>query len=203
MDAKIWELYALAKKIIAKVCKNKCYHYGERKIDSCNDYIERRLESNDFQVFKDYDVNHEKKASASTYLHMIISQRLIDFLKSAKERYEIPFQNFRGSNEGNEISSDEISDILENDGEYDSPDSINPEEDGFHDEDGILSDVVSELSYSEQLLLQYRYDKELSYKEIGSCMNMEHKHASKKIENIQKKLKRKLEKLGYTLEDIL
>lgn len=172
---KVWELYAIAIKIIDKLCTNKCRHLSFDVIDDCQDYIKRRLENNEFQALKNYDPS--KGAKESTYLHLLISSRLIDFFNSAKKEREIS-------------SEDSISNS------YTLEDEVN-------DYEEILEPVLETLTYEEQTYLQYRYKDELSYKQIGSIFGITHKQASKKVENIQIKLKRKLEKASYRLEDIL
>jgi RNA polymerase sigma factor (sigma-70 family) len=174
---KVWELYAIAVTIIEKLCKNKCQHLSFDVIDECNDYIKRRLENNEFQALKNYDPKHSKQAKASSYLHMLISSRLIDFFNSAKYQRE-----------------------------FSSEDSINNSyhiEDEANDYSDILENVIDLLSFEEQTYIQYRYNDELSYKQIGDIFGITHKQASKKVENIQIKLRKKLEKTNYTLEDIL
>ena len=174
---KVWELYAIAIKIIEKLCTNKCRHLSFDVIDECQDYIKRRLENNEFQALKNYDPNNAKGAKESTYLHMLISSRLIDYFNSAKKEREIS-------------SEDSISNsyTLENE---------------VNDYDEILEPVLETLTYEEQTYLQYRYNDELSFKQIGDIFGITHKQASKKVENIQIKLKRKLEKEDYRLEDII
>lgn len=137
----------------------------------------RRLENNEFQALKNYDPNNAKGAKESTYLHMLISSRLIDYFNSAKKEREIS-------------SEDSISNsyTLENE---------------VNDYDEILEPVLETLTYEEQTYLQYRYNDELSFKQIGDIFGITHKQASKKVENIQIKLKRKLEKEDYRLEDII
>jgi len=173
---KVWELYAIAITIIEKLCTNKCRHLTiSDVIEECQDYIKRRLENNEFQALKNYDPN--KGAKESTYLHILISSRLIDFFNSAKKEREIS-------------SEDSISNSY----------TIEDEENDYKE---ILESVIEELSYEEQTYLQYRYNDELSYKQIGNIFGITHKQASKKVENIQIKLRRKLEKMNYSLEDIL
>jgi len=174
---KVWELYAIAIKIIEKLCTNKCIHLSFDVIQDCQDYIKRRLENNEFQALKNYDPNNAKGAKESTYLHMLISSRLIDFFNSSKKEREIS-------------SEDSISNS------YTVEDEVN-------DYDEILEPILETLTYEEQTYLQYRYNDELSYKQIGDIFGITHKQASKKVENIHLKLKRKLEKTGLTLEDIL
>jgi len=173
---KVWELYAIAVTIIQKLCTNKCSHLTITDVvEECQDYIKRRLENNDFQALKNYDPT--KGAKESTYLHTLIGSRLIDFFNSAKKEREIS-------------SEDSISNS------YTIEDEVN-------DYSEILKEVVEELTFEEQTYIKYRYTDELSYKEIGNIFGITHKQASKKVENIQIKLKRKLEKLDYSLEDIL
>ena len=173
---KVWELYAIAVTISEKLCTNKCRKLTILDvIEECQDYIKRRLENNDFQALKNYDPS--KGAKESTYLHMLISSRLIDFFNSAKKEREIS-------------SEDSISNS------YTLEDEVN-------DYNEILETVVEELTYEEKTYLQYRYNDELSYKQIGDIFGITHKQASKKVANIQIKLRRKLEKMNYTLEDIL
>jgi len=174
---KVWELYAIAIKIIEKLCTNKCIHLSVDVIEECQDYIKKRLEKNEFQALKNYDPNNAKGAKERTYLHMLISSRLIDFFNSAKKEREIS-------------SEDSISNS------YTLEDEVN-------DYDEILEPILETLTYEEQTYLQYRYNDELSYKQIGNIFGITHKQASKKVENIHIKLKRKLEKIGLTLEDIL
>ncbi len=173
---KVWELYALAVTIIKKLCTNKCSHLTIIDIvEECQDYIKRRLENNDFQALKNYDPT--KGAKETTYLHTLISSRLIDFFNSAKKEREISSED---SIRNSYTIEDEVNDYSE-----------------------ILENVIKTLTYKEQTYIKYRYSDELSYKEIGNIFGITDKQASKKLENIQKKLKRKLEKLGFSLEDIL
>ena len=172
---KVWELYAIATTIINKLCQNKCYHLGSSIVEECYDYIRMRLENNEFQALKNYDPT--KGAKESTYLYTLIGSRLIDFMNSAKHQRELS-------------SEDSIRNS------YTTEDEPN-------DYDKILNNVIETLTFEEQTYLQYRYNDELSYKEIGAIFNITHKQASKKVENIQIKLKHKLKKENYTLEDIL
>ena len=174
---KVWELYQIASKIIQKLCKNKCKHLGDNKIEACRDYINRRLEKNDFQALKNYDSS--KGAKESTYLHMLISSRLIDFFNSAANKREF-------------LDDDSINNSYDTDTE-ETPNEPNE----------ILGNVVSELTFEEQTYLQYRYNDEMSYREIANIFGIEEKQASKKVENIQKKLKRKLNNSGYDFGDML
>lgn len=172
---KVWELYAIAVTIIEKLCTNKCRHLSFDVIDECQDYIKRRLEKNEFQALKNYDPT--KGAKESSYLHMLISSRIIDFFNSAKKEREIS-------------SEDSISNS------YTLEDEVN-------DYSEILENLMESLTFEEQTYLQYFYNDELSYKEIGQIFGITDKQASKKVENIQIKLKRKVKKLDYRLEDIL
>jgi len=172
---KVWELYAIAIKIIEKLCTNKCQHISFDLIEECQDYIKRRLENNEFQALKNYDPT--KGAKESSYLHMLISSRIIDFFNSAKKEREIS-------------SEDSISNS------YTLDDEVN-------DYDKILETLLETLSSEEQTYLKYFYIDELSYKEIGNIFRITHKQASKKLENIRKKLKRKVAKSNYRLEDII
>lgn len=174
---KVWELYQIASKIIQKICKNKCKHLGDNKIDACRDYIKRRLENNDFQALKNYDAN--KGAKESTYLHMLISSRLIDFFNSAANKRE--FLDESSISNSYDTETEEISD--------------EPNE--------ILENFVSELTFEEQTYLQYRYNDEMSYREIANMFGIEEKQASKKVENIQKKLRRRLDNSGYDFGDMI
>ena len=72
-----------------------------------------------------------------------------------------------------------------------------------NDVEEILEQFISQLSFEEQTLLKYRYTDELSYREIGDTMGMTHRQASSKIEKIQIKLKKRMQKAGFRLEDIL
>ena len=172
---KVWELYAIAVTIIEKLCTNKCRHLSFDVIDECSDYIKRRLENNEFQALKNYDPT--KGAKESSYLHMLISSRIIDFFNSAKKEREIS-------------SEDSISNS------YTLEDEVN-------DYSEVLESILDTLNFEEQTYIKYRYTDELSHKEIGSIFGITHKQASKKLENIIKKLKRKLKKTDYRLEDIL
>ncbi len=172
---KVWELYAIAVTIIEKLCTNKCRHLSFDVIDECQDYIKRRLEKNEFQALKNYDPT--KGAKESSYLHMLISSRIIDFFNSAKKEREIS-------------SEDSISNSF-------------TLEDEVNDYSEILENLMESLTFEEQTYLQYFYNDELSYKEIGQIFGITDKQASKKVENIQIKLKRKVKKLDYRLEDIL
>jgi len=174
---KVWELYAIAVKIIEKLCTNKCRHLSFDIIDECNDYIKRRLENNEFQALKNYNPNHEKEAKAESYIYLLISSRLIDFFNSSKHQRELSVM-------------DSIREV----------ESIETEPNDYNE---ILDDVIGQLSYKEQTYIQYRYTDELSYKEIGAIFNITEKQAMKKMENIRIKLRKKLEKTNHSLEDIL
>ena len=173
---KVWELYAIATKIIEKLCENKCYHLGHNIIENCYDYIRKRLEKDNFKALKKYDPHNAQGAKESTYLHMLVSSRLIDFFNSAPHKREL-------------LVMSSISD--------------RSQEDNITDYCEIVDDICETLTYEEQTYLQYRYTDELSYKQIGDIFGITHKQASKKVENIQKKLKNKFKKSGLTLEDIL
>jgi len=172
---KVWELYAIAIKIIEKLCTNKCQHISFDLIEECQDYIKRRLENNEFQALKNYDPT--KGAKESSYLHMLISSRIIDFFNSAKKEREIS-------------SEDSISNS------YTLDDEVN-------DYDKILETLLEILSSEEQTYLKYFHIDELSYKEIGGILKVTKEQVSKKLENIRKKLKRKVAKSNYRLEDII
>ncbi len=173
---KVWELHAMATKLIKKICKYKCFHLGVDTVENCYDYIVRRIELNDFQALKNYDPS--KGAKESTYLHMLIGSRLIDFFNSAKQKREISNED---SINNNVTLDKEPSDYKE-----------------------ILDDFVSsELTFEEQTYLHYRYNDELSYKEIAAIFGEGAKQSSKRVENIQKKLRRKLEKANYSFEDLI
>jgi len=174
---KVWELYEIATKIIEKLCENKCYHLGDNIIQQCYDYIRQRLEKDEFQALKKYDPKHHKKAKEKSYIHMLVSSRLIDFFNSAKHQREL-------------LVMDSIREV----------ESI---EAPINDYNEILDNLLEELNSEEKTYLQYRYNDELSYKEIGAIFGLSHKQASKKVENIQIKLRKKLEKSNYSLEDIL
>jgi RNA polymerase sigma factor (sigma-70 family) len=174
---KVWELYAISVKIIEKLCTNKCYHLGFDMVEDCNDYIKRRLEKNEFQALKNYDPNHEKKAKAESYLYLLISSRLIDFFNSSKHQRELSLGDSIREVESIEAESNDYNEILER--------------------------VIGELTYQEQTYIQYCYNDELSHKEIGAIFNITEKQASKKLENIRIKLRRKLKKTNQSLEDIL
>ena len=173
---KVWELYAIATEIINKLCENRCVHLGASIVEECYDYIRMRLENNEFQALKNYDPT--KGAKESTYLYMVVSFRIIDFINSPKHQREL-------------IADDSIK---ERSKESDTLES---------DVKKILDGVIQQLSYEEQTYLQYRYKDELSHEEIGNIFGLTEKQASKKIENIQIKLKRKLKKKNHKLEDIL
>jgi len=175
---KVWELYAIAVGIIEKLCYNKCSHLTiVDVIEECQDYIKGRLENNEFQALKNYDANHEKGAKAESYLYMLISSRLIDFFNSAKHQRELSV-------------IDSIREV----------ESIETEPNDYSE---ILDELIEELTYEEQTYIQYRYNDELSYKEIGAIFNLTEKQSAKKVENIRIKLRKKLEKSNHTLEDIL
>ena len=171
---KIWELYIIAISIIKKLCERKCHHLGRDGMEMCYDYVVRRLEKNEFQSLKNYDSSRGVKES--TYLHMLISSRIIDFFNSSTYQRE-------------------FSDI----------DSIRDKtiETTINDYAEILNDIFNTLTYEERSYLKYRYNDELSYKEIGKIFMITDKQASKKLENIQIKLKKKLLSFGLSLEDIL
>jgi len=173
---KVWELYTIALGIIEKLCHNKCSHLTISDIvQECQDYIKGRLENNEFQALKNYDPT--RGAKESTYLHMVIGRRIIDFFNSAKHQREL-------------FVMDSIREVESTEAEP-------------TDYDEILDDVIEELSFEEQTYLKYRYKDELSYKEMGKTLGMSDKQAAKKVENVQIKLRKKLEKLNYSLEDIL
>jgi RNA polymerase sigma factor (sigma-70 family) len=174
---KVWELYAIAITIIEKICRNKCSHLTITDvIEECQDYIKKRLEKDSFQALKNYDPT--KGAKESTYLYTLISSRLIDFFNSAKKEREISSESSitNKSYEESELPAD-VEDILER--------------------------FTSQLSFEEQTLLQYRYNDELSYREIGAIFGMTHKQASSKIEKIQLKLRKKMKKAGLSFEVII
>ena len=173
---KVWELYDIAITIIEKICQNRCSHLTIADVvEECQDYIKRRLEKNEFQALKNYDPT--KGAKESTYLHTLIGSRVIDFFNSSKKKREIS-------------SEDSIRDSYTLDAE-------------INDYDEILESVLEDLTYEEQTYLKYFYKDELSHKEIGDIFDMTHQQASKKVENILRKLRTKLKKSNYSLEDIL
>jgi len=174
---KVWELYAIAVTIIEKLCTNKCRHLSFDVIEECQDYIKRRLEKNEFQALKNYDPNNSKGAKEETYLHMLISSRLIDFFNSAKKDEEFK----------RKIPNNVMLHI----------------EDEVNDYDKVLKPLLEALSDEEKTYIKYRYTDELSYKEIAKILKITHTQASKKVENIQIKLKRGLQKVGLTLEEII
>ena len=175
---KVWKLYAIAITIIEKLCTNRCSHLTIIDvIEECQDYIKRRLENNEFQALKNYDPT--RGAKESTYLHTLISSRLIDFFNSAKKDRELSSESSINN------SSYERAEELEGDVKE------------------IIDSFTEQLSFEEQTYLQYRYNDELSHKEIANIFGISEKQASKKLENIQIKLKRKLEKANYSLEDII
>jgi len=175
---KVWELYAIAVTIIEKLCRNKCIHLSITDIiEECQDYIKRRLENNEFQALKNYDPT--RGASEDTYLYMVISRRIIDFFNSAKKDREL------SSEDSIRSSSYQEAEPLEG------------------DVSEIVEEIVETLTFEEQTYIKYRHTDELSYQEIGDIFGMTAKQAAKKIENIQIKLKRKLKKMGLTLEDII
>lgn len=173
---KVWELYALATGIINKLCKNKCFHLGESIVEECYDYLRMRLEKNEFQALKNYDPS--KGAKETTYLYMLVSSRIIDFMNSSKHQREL-------------IADDSINERSE---ELDSVEADVME---------IAQKLLSMLKYEEQTYFKYRYVDELSYQEIGDIFDLTAKQASKKLENIKNKLKTKAQKAGLRLEDIL
>ena len=175
---RVWKLYEIAVEIIKKLCENKCSHLTIVDIvEECQDYIKTRLINNEFQELKNYNPNHQKKATEETYLHTLIASRLIDFFNSSKHQRELSSESSISNRYTTENEPTDYNEILE--------------------------DVVESLSYEEQTYIQYRYKEELSYKEIGAIFGITHKQASKKVENIQIKLRKKLEKENYTLKDIL
>ena len=172
---KVWELYALAKEIMAKLCKNKCYHYGQDKIEACTDYVADRLERNELQALKNFD--DSKGASESTYLHMLVGSRIIDFFNTATHRRETANEDSI-THSYQEVA--EVTDYAE-----------------------ILDKVIFDLTPKEQTYVKYRFYDELTPKEIAGILGIESKKVSKTLENIQIKLKRRLEKLDYSLKDII
>jgi RNA polymerase sigma-70 factor (ECF subfamily) len=176
----IWKLYKLALLIIEKICKDKCFYLSIVDIvEECQDYIKTRLESNNFQALKNYDPT--RGAKETTYLYTLISSRLIDFFNSAKRKKEIHIES---------KNSLVISIIDERDNN-----SLNL--------DNILEKITSDLKAEEKTLLKLRYTDELSYKEIGEIIGKTHKQVASKIEKILLKLRKKAQKEGLKLEDIL
>ena len=171
---KIWDMYIIARELIEKLCKKKCYHLGVNTIEACYDYIQRRLEKDEFKEFKNYDSNKSKE---STFLYTVISSRLIDFFNSASKKREI-FDEVSISN--SYYIEDKPNDVKE-----------------------IIDKFIIQLSYEEQTYLQYFYNDGRSAKEIGDIFLLTPKQVAKKIENIQIKLKRKFTKANYSFEDII
>ena len=175
---KVWELYKIAVGIIEKLCQNKCSHLTIVDIvEECQDYIKGRLINNEFKELENYDPNHKSRATADTYLHTLIGSRLIDFFNSAKHQRELSSESSISNSYTTDNQAEDYSEILD--------------------------EVIDELSYEEQTHIQYRYHDELSYKEIGAIFGITQKQAMKKMENIKIKLRKKLEKADYKLEDIL
>jgi RNA polymerase sigma factor (sigma-70 family) len=175
---KVWELYAIATEIINKLCQNKCIHLGANIVEECYDYIRMRLEKDEFQALKNYDSNHDKKAKGDSYLYLLVSCRLIDFFNSSKHQREISsVSSISNRSESEEELQADVSEIIE--------------------------ELLEELNYEEQTYLKLCYTDEYSHKEIDEMFPYATSKASKKLENIRIKLKRKLEKAGLTLEDII
>jgi len=63
---KVWELYAIAIEIIKKLCTNKCIHLSVDIIEECQDYIKKRLEKNEFQALKNYDLTKQSPVKGDT-----------------------------------------------------------------------------------------------------------------------------------------
>lgn len=173
---KVWELYAIAVTIIEKLCHKHCSHLSIVDVtEECKDYIRMRLESNTFQALKNYDPT--RGAKEETYLHMVVSRRIIDFFNSSKKNRELfVIDSIREEH----IPNRELDDYSE-----------------------ILDKITQNLSFEEQTYLKYLYIDELSYQEIGDILGLTRKQIYKKFENLHKKLKTRAIKLGYTLEDIL
>ena len=169
----IWKLYEEAIKIVTKLCMNKC----ASRVHRCEDYIRDRIERNDFKALKNYVTN--RGAKSTTYLHMLVNSRLIDFVNSAKERDEILYDPS----------------II---------DESNPKEDTYTMLDkAILDKAIEALSSKDKLYLQYQYVDELSHKEIATIEGETSKYVSNYLGRIYKKLEKILEKGNYTLEDLL
>ena len=176
---KVWQLYLEAIEVIEKKCQNKCYHLGYNVIQECIDYIKDRLINNDFKDLKRYNPNHKSGAKPTTYLHTLIRDRLIDFFNSAKKRREFS-------------AKDSISN-----GSYKDEEAID------YETIELIKDIIQELSFEEQVYIQYKYYDGLSHEEIGRVFNKTRKQVDKKIENIKIKLKRKLKKIGLDLKDLV
>ena len=175
---KIWELYQKATEIIKKLCQRKCSGREER----CEDYIKERLERNDFKSLKNYDTNHKKGATASTFLHILLNSRLIDFVNSASERKEKLYDP--------SIIEVDSQDARENIAQN----TIETE---------ILDKAIESLNDKDKLYLKFRYKDELSYLEIANIVGGTSKNVSNHIGKVHAKLKKDLEKKNYRLEDLL
>jgi len=112
-------------------------------------------------------------------LHTLIRDRLIDFFNSAKKRREFS-------------AKDSI-----NNSSYKDEESID------YETIELIKDIIQELSFEEQVYIQYKYYDGLSHEEIGRVFNKTRKQVDKKIENIKIKLKRKLKKIGLDLKDLV
>lgn len=207
----IWELYALAQPIIINSCKYKCINLRRGLTQKCEDYVLKRISnktyryktktykwtthyrkltfldfqyqfnefshpSNQYQSLKNYD--HSKGTSPKTYLNMLVASRIKDFLNSAPIRRE--FVN-----------------------EYSINNSVqeNHREDNFTE---IKEVIFSLLSDKEALYIEEFYLNSKTAKELASIYGVYTDIQILKIlENARKKLKPKLQKMGYELEDLL
>jgi len=175
---KVWELYQQATEIIKKLCQRKCSGREER----CEDYIKDRLESNNFKTLKNYDPNHQKGATASTFLHIVVNSRLIDFVNSATERREKTYDP--------SIIDVDSQDARENIAQN----TIETE---------ILDEAIYSLNDKDKLYLKFCYEDELSPAEIADIVGGTAKNVSNHIGRVHAKLKKILEAKNYTLEDLL
>ena len=174
----IWELHQKATEIIKKLCQKKC----STRVERCEEYIKERIERNKLQALKNYDPNHKKGAKPSTFLHILVNSRLIDFVNCATERREKLYDLSII-----EVDSEEAQDNI-------APSTVETE---------ILDEAVESLTPADKLYLKLRYKDELSHPEIAGIVGGSAKNVSNHIGRVHKKLKKILDEKNYTLEDLL
>jgi RNA polymerase sigma factor (sigma-70 family) len=175
---KLWDLYKKATTLIDRLCFNKCQHLISEAVESCRDYIRERLERDDFQALKNYDPS--KGTKDTTYLYMLISSRLIDFIY--KRKREIPTNSsMRECIDEN----DALAKMLE------------------EEKSTTIQDVFSQLKESEMKLIQLFHLYKLSHEVIGRKLNISAKESSKRTVKARKRLEFLLDKAGCNIKDIL
>ena len=176
----LWDLYEKATTLIDRLCVNKCHHLVANAIEGCRDYIRERLEKNEFQALKNYDPS--KGVKDTTYLYMLISSRLIDYMNSAQRKRESAY--------GSSISDiDESTSTL---------DTLLQEE-----QSEAIQEVFSQLKESEMNFIQMFHLSKLSHEVIGRKLNISTKESSKRTVKARNRLEFLLDQAGYNIKDIL